>query len=73
MKDLKLWEIAIDESGEPTVHSVKSVDQTKTEDQLEEMIVRYQVREGPTPYNALLGVKKEDIGAKKTYSWNFKA
>ena len=41
MKDLKLWEIAIDESGKPTVHSVKSVDQTKTEDQLEEMIVHY--------------------------------
>jgi hypothetical protein len=41
MKDLKLWEITTDEKSEPTVHSVKSVNQTKTEEQLEEMMVRY--------------------------------
>jgi RecB family endonuclease NucS len=41
MKDLKLWEISTDEKGEPTVYSVASVNQTKTEEQLEEMIVQY--------------------------------
>lgn len=41
MKDIKLWEITIDEKGEPAVNSVQSVNQAKTEDQLEEMLVRY--------------------------------
>jgi putative transposase len=32
----------------------------------------YQVREGTTPYNALFGAEKEDIGSENTYFWNFK-
>lgn len=41
MKDLKLWEISQSEKGAPAVRPVKSVNQTKTEEQLEEMIARY--------------------------------
>ena len=33
----------------------------------------YQVREGPTPYNALFGSEKGDIGPKNAYSWDVNA
>jgi putative transposase len=30
----------------------------------------YQVREGPTTYNAVFGAQKGDMGGENTYSWN---
>lgn len=39
MQEIKLWEVTTGETGEPSVQPVKGIDQTKTEEQLEEIIV----------------------------------
>jgi hypothetical protein len=40
MKEIKLWKIAVDEKGKPLVEEFNNVNQTETENYLEEIIVR---------------------------------
>ena len=40
MQEIKLWEVKTDVEGKPSVKPVKGVNQTETEEQLEEIIVR---------------------------------
>lgn len=40
MDEIKLWQVTLDQAGAPSVAAVESVDQTGTEEQLEEILVR---------------------------------
>lgn len=40
MKEIKLWKIAVDEQGKPVVQQLENVNQTETENHLEDILVR---------------------------------